>query len=305
MDMVIIVFTAATVTPKSNLGTMATLSLASRLDSSPYILSLSPSLSNCHSPKQFASSSSLLRSTFQNKTRPISISISTFAVVDEQEPFAGFTSSAAADPIEDDNSVDAGSVLNNNLVKPCELDVCNLPRSCGTTDLQDLFKPYGTVHSVEVSRNAQTGISRGCGTVTMSSIDEARAAIAALDGSEVGGRELRAKFSVDMNLDVGRKVLKPSKTKPQKNLIYETPYRIYVGNLSWRVKPEDLKSHFSKFGTVSSAKVLFDRKDGKNRVYGFLSFPSPAESKAAVSLSGTEFFGRKMLIREIEQKIEP
>lgn len=104
---------------------------------------------------------------------------------------------------------------------------------------------------------------------------------------EVGGRELRVKFSVDMNLDVGRKVPKPSKTKPQKNLIYETPYRIYVGNLSWRVKPEDLKSHFSKFGTVSSAKVLFDRKDGKNRVYGFLSFPSPAESKAAVSLSGT------------------
>jgi RNA recognition motif-containing protein len=292
--MVIIVFTAATVAPKPNLGTMATLSLASRLYSSAYILSLSPS-SKSHSPKPIvssssssSSSSSLLCSTFQNKTRPIS-SISTFALVDEQEPFAGFMSSAAADPIEDDNSLDDGSVLNNNnnLVKPCELDVCNLPRSYGTTDLQDLFKPYGTVHSVEVSRNAQTGISRGCGTVTMSSIDEARAAIAALDGSEVGGREMRVKFSVDMNLDVGRKVLKPSKTKPQKNLIYETPYRIYVGNLSWRVKPEDLRSHFSKFGTVSSAKVLFDRKDGKNRVYGFLSFPSPVESKAAVSLSGT------------------
>lgn len=92
---------------------------------------------------------------------------------------------------------------------------------------------------------------------------------------DVGEREMRVKF----------KAIKPFKQKNSQ--IYEAPYRIYVVNLAWRVKPEDLKSHFSKFGTVNSAKVLNDRKDGKNRCYGFLSFSSPAESKAAASLSGT------------------
>lgn len=94
---------------------------------------------------------------------------------------------------------------------------------------------------------------------------------------DVGGREMRVKF----------KDLKPFKSKPKNSQIFEAPYRIYVGNLAWRAKPEDLRSHFSKFGTVNSAKVLSDHKDGKHRCYGFLSFSSPAESKAALSLSGT------------------
>ncbi|KAF7153215.1 hypothetical protein RHSIM_Rhsim01G0180300 [Rhododendron simsii] len=307
--MVVIVSGAATtIAPKSNIWTMATVSfppppssslssLSSSLPSSSHrpilscFLSPSHSLSKSHSSRPF--SSSLIWYTLPNKSRPTSFS--TLALVDQQEPIVDEQEPfAAADPIGDDDSHDDGSVPNDNtLLKPCELDVCNLPRSFGTTELEDLFKPYGTVQSVEISQNAETGISRGCGTVTMSSIGEAKDAIAALDGSDVGEREMRVKF----------KGLQPS--KPKGSQIYEAPYRIYVGNLAWRVKPEDLRSHFSKFGTVNSAKVLHDHKDGKNRCYGFLSFSSPAESKAAASLSGTEFLGRTMLIREVKHKIEP
>ncbi|XP_058190310.1 28 kDa ribonucleoprotein, chloroplastic isoform X2 [Rhododendron vialii] len=309
--MVVIVSAAATtIAPESNLWTMATLSftpppssslssLSSSLPPSSHrpilscFLSPSHSLSKSHSSRPFSSSSSLIWYTLPNKSR--STSFSTLALVDQQEPLVDEQEPfAAADPIGDDDSRDDGSVPDNNtLLKPCELDVCNLPRSFGTAELEDLFKPHGTVQSVEISRNAETGISRGCGTVTMSSIGEAKDAIAALDGSDVGEREMRVKF----------KAMKPFYQKNSQ--IYEAPYRIYVGNLAWRAKPEDLKSHFSKFGTVNSAKVLYDRKDGKNRCYGFLSFSSPAESKAAASLSGTEFLGRTMLIREVEQKIEP
>ncbi|GKC54194.1 28 kDa ribonucleoprotein, chloroplastic [Tanacetum coccineum] len=56
--------------------------------------------------------------------------------------------------------------------------------SSGIVELLDKFQTYGTVQSVEVPRNAETGISKGCGYVTMSSLDEAKAAIAALDGSD-------------------------------------------------------------------------------------------------------------------------
>ncbi|CAI0424975.1 unnamed protein product [Linum tenue] len=74
-------------------------------------------------------------------------------------------------------------------IRPCELYVCNLPRSCDIPQLVEIFKSYGTVVSVEVSKNPETGVSRGCGYVTMGSQSCARKAMCSLDGS------LRKKFS--------------------------------------------------------------------------------------------------------------
>lgn len=163
---VIVSAVATTIAPKSNLWTMATVSftpppssslsfLSSSLPSSSHrpILSPSHSLSKSHSSRPFSSSSSsLIWYTLPNKSRPTSFS--TLALVDQQEPIVDEQEPfAAADPIGDDDSRDDGSVPDNNtLLKPCELDVCNLPRSFGTTELEDLFKPYGTVQSVEVVR---------------------------------------------------------------------------------------------------------------------------------------------------------
>ncbi|KAK1429523.1 hypothetical protein QVD17_11734 [Tagetes erecta] len=189
-----------------------------------------------------------------------------------------------------------------NSLKPYELYVCNLPRSCDISQLLNKFETYGTVQSVEVSRNAETGISRGCGYVTMSSLDEAKAAIAALDGSDFDGREMRVRLSVDMNSKWGSTV---SSSRPQKNLVFESPYKIYAGNLAWSVKPEDLRNHFSQFGNVISTTVLHDRKGGKNRVYGFLSFSSSAELDNAMSLDGTQFHGRTIKLREVVKWPEP
>ncbi|TKY64156.1 28 kDa ribonucleoprotein [Spatholobus suberectus] len=69
------------------------------------------------------------------------------------------------------------------LGRACEVYVCNLPRSCDAAYLLDMFRPYGTILSVEVCRNAETDESKGCGYVTMGSIYSARNAVAALDGS--------------------------------------------------------------------------------------------------------------------------
>ncbi|URD78241.1 hypothetical protein MUK42_02548 [Musa troglodytarum] len=186
--------------------------------------------------------------------------------------------------------------------RPCELYVCNLPRSCDISKLLDLFKPYGTVHSVEVSRDAETSLSRGCGYVTMSSIQEAKAAMAALDGSDLGGRELRVKFSAD--LSSRRKNMEALNTTPKKNMVFESPHKVYVGNLAWSVRPEDLREYFSQFGNIVSARVLYDRKGGRNRVYGFLSFTSSDELRAALETSGTEFNGRTLVVREVINREE-
>ncbi|XP_010251467.1 PREDICTED: 28 kDa ribonucleoprotein, chloroplastic [Nelumbo nucifera] len=189
-------------------------------------------------------------------------------------------------------------------LKPCQLYVCNLPRSCDISELLEMFKPYGTVQSVEVSRNVDTGISRGCGYVKMSSMNEAKAAIAALDRSDVGGREMRVRFCAEMNSIYWRKKLDSVNSAPNGNVVLESLHKVYVGNLAWSVTPEDLRQHFSQFGTVVSARVLYDRKGGKNRVYGFISFSSATECEAAISLSGAEFRGRKLLVRDVLKKSE-
>jgi len=75
-------------------------------------------------------------------------------------------------------------------VFPVKIYVGNL--SYGTTDdsLRDAFSAHGDVEEVAVITDRETGRSRGFGFVTMPNDEEARAAIAALNGTEVDGRSL-------------------------------------------------------------------------------------------------------------------
>ncbi|ESQ36731.1 hypothetical protein EUTSA_v10008355mg [Eutrema salsugineum] len=187
--------------------------------------------------------------------------------------------------------------------RPCELYVCNIPRSYDIAQLLEMFQPFGTVISVEVSRNPETGESRGSGYVTMGSINSAKIAIASLDGTEVGGREMRVRYSVDMNPGTRRNPQVLNST-PKKILMYESQYKVYVGNLPWFTQPNGLREHFSRFGTIVSARVLHDRKNGKNRVFAFLSFSNLEERDAALSLNGTEYEGRRIIVREGVEKTE-
>ena len=68
--------------------------------------------------------------------------------------------------------------------------VGNLGFDTSNADLERLFSSYGTVRSADVIVDRDTSRSKGFGFVEMSSDEEADAAIAALNGKEVGGRPL-------------------------------------------------------------------------------------------------------------------
>ncbi|XP_015962724.1 30S ribosomal protein 2, chloroplastic [Arachis duranensis] len=176
-----------------------------------------------------------------------------------------------------------------------EVYVCNLPRSCDTEQLRQMFEPHGTILSAEVCRNADTGESRGCAYVTLSSVASARNAVTALDGSDVGGREMRVRFSVEMNPQ--RRNLETANASPKRVVYYEAPHKLYVGNLARAVRPEELRHLFSKFGNVASVRLLKDQKQGRTRVYAFLSFLSEKERDAALTLNGAELCGRTLVVR--------
>ena len=68
--------------------------------------------------------------------------------------------------------------------------VGNLPFSATEDEVKDLFSEFGTVESVALITDRETGRPRGFGFVEMAD-DDAMAAIQALDGKEMGGRGLR------------------------------------------------------------------------------------------------------------------
>jgi len=68
--------------------------------------------------------------------------------------------------------------------------VGNLPFSATDAEIRELFAAHGTVESVSIITDRDTGRSKGFGFVEMGSEKEAQAAIAALNGQEVGGRAL-------------------------------------------------------------------------------------------------------------------
>jgi cold-inducible RNA-binding protein len=71
-----------------------------------------------------------------------------------------------------------------------KLYVGNLTYGVNSSDLEKMFEPYGTVQSAQVITDRDTGRSKGFGFVEMGSDQEAQAAIAALSGKEVDGRQL-------------------------------------------------------------------------------------------------------------------
>ena len=72
-----------------------------------------------------------------------------------------------------------------------KLYVGNLSFDTSSNELQTLFAQAGTVESVSLIEDRETGRSRGFGFVEMSSSEEGAAAIQKFDGTEVGGRALK------------------------------------------------------------------------------------------------------------------
>lgn len=79
--------------------------------------------------------------------------------------------------------------------------------------------------------------------------------------------------------------------------------KLYVGNLPYNVRDEDLKTHFEQAGAVESAQVVLDRDSGRSRGFGFVEMATDEDAQKAVStLNGQEFEGRPLVVNEARPK---
>lgn len=81
--------------------------------------------------------------------------------------------------------------------------------------------------------------------------------------------------------------------------------KLYVGNLAYSVRDQDLNDAFSQFGAVSSAKVMMDRETGRSKGFGFVEMSSDAEAQAAINgLNGQPVAGRAVVVNEARPREE-
>lgn len=75
--------------------------------------------------------------------------------------------------------------------------------------------------------------------------------------------------------------------------------KIYVGNLPFTAREDELREMFSAYGTPSSVTVVIDRMSGRSRGFGFVEFEDAEQAKAAIAgLNGRELGGRALTVNE-------
>ena len=75
--------------------------------------------------------------------------------------------------------------------------------------------------------------------------------------------------------------------------------KLYVGNLPYTVRDEDLQQSFGAFGSITSAKVMMERDTGRSKGFGFVEMGNDAEAQAAIAgMNGQSLGGRSITVNE-------
>ncbi len=77
---------------------------------------------------------------------------------------------------------------------------------------------------------------------------------------------------------------------------------LYVGNLPWATKEEDLANLFATHGEVISARIITDRATGRSRGFGFVEVADADADRMVEALNGIEFGNRALTVNEAKPR---
>lgn len=73
---------------------------------------------------------------------------------------------------------------------------------------------------------------------------------------------------------------------------------LFVGNLPFVARPDELSALFEKFGTVASTRIVFNSQTGRSRGFGYVEMDEGAATTAMDKLNGFQFLGRELRVNE-------
>ncbi|KAK8672183.1 hypothetical protein V6N13_110556 [Hibiscus sabdariffa] len=192
-------------------------------------------------------------------------------------------------------------VLPSPDIKYTNLYIKDLDSDITEETLQDKFSVFGKIASLVVARD-ENGASRGFGFVNFENPDDARKAMEVMNGSQLGSKVIyvaRAQKKAERE-----QILRHQFEERRKEQIMKyKASNVYVKNIDDEVTDEELREHFSRCGTITSAKLMRDNK-GLSKGFGFVCFSSPEEAAKAVNTFHGYMFHHKPLYVAIAQRKE-
>eukprot|EP00088_Acartia_fossae_P039834 TRINITY_DN41457_c0_g1_i1.p1 TRINITY_DN41457_c0_g1~~TRINITY_DN41457_c0_g1_i1.p1 ORF type:complete len:222 (-),score=14.84 TRINITY_DN41457_c0_g1_i1:233-898(-) len=164
----------------------------------------------------------------------------------------------------------------------CRVYVGNLPYQFRWWELKDLAREVGDVVHTQIL--SYEGRSKGCGIIEFRTPEDAQAAIEKLNDRDVQGRLIFVREDREEHVPSSQE----SAPKAQ----------VYVSNLPYSVRWQDLKDRFKEVGKVIKADVAITH-DGMSKGHGTVLFEDPENVEAAISkFDGSDWSGRQISVRE-------
>jgi len=166
--------------------------------------------------------------------------------------------------------------------------------------LVELFSKYGKITSskLEVDEN---GKPKGFGFCSFETPEEAEAAVQNLNGYTVGDKQLYVGRFQKKNERVSE-IKRRKDLQRQERMNKYQGVNLYIKNLDDTIDDERLRKEFSKFGTITSAKVMSE--GGRSKGFGFVCFSAPDEATKAVTEMNGSIVGSKPLYVALAQRKE-
>jgi len=158
--------------------------------------------------------------------------------------------------------------------------------------LREMFTKHGDITSCVVMSD-EIGKSKGFGFVAYETHEAAEVAVREFDAMEIDGRKVtvcRAQKKAERAMELKNKF----EAQKMERINRYQGVNLYIKNLEDGIDDERLRSEFSTYGTITSAKVMKDDK-GNSKGFGFVCFSSPDEATKAV----TEMNGRILVTKPL------
>ncbi|XP_042022352.1 polyadenylate-binding protein 4-like isoform X2 [Salvia splendens] len=176
--------------------------------------------------------------------------------------------------------------------------VKNISAATTEEDLMSIFGEFGSTTSVVVMRDEE-GSSKCFGFVNFENAADAARSVDELNGREFNGKEWfvgRAKKKVEREKEIKLE---------RERIALESPLdvnNVYIKNIDDDIDSDKLNELFSPFGTITSCKVMTDKR-GISRGYGFVAYSTGEAAARAISEMNGKMIGRKpFYVRTAERK---
>ncbi len=79
---------------------------------------------------------------------------------------------------------------------------------------------------------------------------------------------------------------------------------LYVGNIPWALKEDELITAFSQHGEVLDCRIITDNRSGRSKGYGFVEVPEGEADKLIEAMNGVGLEGREIIVNEAKPRKE-